>query len=164
MDEKALLKLTPAELVDMGICPTCLNRKYPGSIFGDQTNRLLYQDREIECFFVGNPRSHGHMCISTIDHYHDLSEAPDHINEKIIRFTKQFMLILKDVFQCERVHLCSMCDGPMNHYHVQLIPRYSSEKRGSGNFVKSRTDYVFDAARFHAVKERITAYAGQFEL
>lgn len=159
MEISELLKLTPGELVDLGVCPTCLNRRYPGSIYGDMSDKLLYADGEIECFFVGNPRARGHLCIATAAHYHDLSEAPDEINEKIIRFTKQFMRILRDVYGCERVYLCSMCDGPMNHCHVQLIPRYSDEKRGSGNFVKPRQEYVFDEARFHAVKDRIEAYA-----
>ena len=159
MDEIELLKLTPGELVDRGICPTCLNRKYAGAIYGDVTDKMLYKDNDIECFFVGNPRARGHMCISTIEHYHDLSEAPDHINEKIIRFAKQFMIILREVYQCERVYLCSMCDGPMNHYHVQLIPRYNYEQRGSKNFVKRRTEYVFEKTQFFAVKEKISIYA-----
>ncbi len=163
MEEAELLKLTPGELVDMGICPTCLNRKHSGAIYGDNTDKLLYEDEDIECFFVGNPRSNGHMCISTINHYHDLSEAPDRINEKIIRFTKQFMIIIREEYTCERVYLCSMCDGPMNHYHVQLIPRYSDEKRGSTNFVKPRTGYVYDEARFLKVKERIQTYAKTYE-
>mgnify|MGYP003299721288 CR=1 FL=1 len=58
------------------------------------------------------------------------------INEKIIRFVKVYMNIIVEVFGCERVYLCTMSDGPMNHYHVQLIPRYSFEERGSKNFVK----------------------------
>ena len=41
----------------MGICPTCLNRKYDGAIYGDLTDKMLYEDEEIECFFVGNPRA-----------------------------------------------------------------------------------------------------------
>ena len=159
MDERALLKLSPGELVDLGVCPTCLDRKYGGALYGDNTERLLYADREIECFFVGNPRAKGHMCIASVAHYQDLSEAPDALNEKMIRFAGQFMIILREVFQCERVYLCSMCDGPVNHYHIQLIPRYADEKRGSGNFVKPREDYVFDRARFRAVKERIERYA-----
>lgn len=163
MDDAELLNMTPGELVDMGVCPTCLNRKYSGAIYGDSTDKLLYEDSDIECFFVGNPRAKGHMCISTIEHYHDLSEAPDRINEKIIRFAKQFMAILRDEYQCERVYLCSMCDGPTNHYHIHLIPRYSSEKRGSGNFVKLRGEYVFDEQRFYAVRERIKKYAEEFE-
>ena len=144
MGEKEILKLSIKELVDSGICPTCFNREHNYVLYGDMTDKLLYEDDDIECFFVGNPRAEGHMCISTIKHFHDLSEAPDFINEKIIRFTKQFMMIIKAVYNCERVYLCSMCDGPNNHYHIQLIPRYSHEKRGCGNFVKERKIYNYD--------------------
>ena len=99
------------------------------------------------------------MCISTIEHYHDMREAPDTLNEKIIRFAKQFMKIICEVFGCERVYMCTMCDGPNNHYHIQLIPRYANEKRGSRNFVKERKAYRFDMERFDAVKRRIAEYA-----
>ena len=158
MEEKELLKLSTRELVDLGVCPTCLNRKYHGALYGDNSDKLLYEDHDIECFFVGNPRADGHMCISTINHYHDLSEAPDYINEKIIRFAKKFMLIIKDVYKCERVYMCTMCDGPNNHYHIQLIPRYANEERGSKNFVKPRKKYVYDKAKFEQVKAMIEEY------
>lgn len=158
MDEKELLKLTPANLVDMGVCPTCLNRKYGGAIYGDTTQTLFYEDCDIECFFVKNPRADGHICISSIKHFHDMSEAPDFINEKIIRFSKALMNIIKSVYGCERVYLCTMCDGPNNHYHVQLIPRYKDEKRGSGNFVKPRKEYRFDEEKFNAVKNALENY------
>lgn len=159
MNDKDLLKLSPAELVDLGICPTCFNRKHNGALYGDNTNTLLYVDDDIECFFVGNPRAEGHMCISTVQHFHDLSEAPDYINSKIIRYSKQFMIILKEVYKCERVYLCSMCDGPNNHYHIQLIPRYGFEKRGSSNFVKERKAYVFNKEKFSLVKSKIDEYS-----
>ena len=120
---------------------------------------VLYEDEDIECFFVGNPRAAGHMCISTMEHYHDMSEAPDLINEKIIRFAKRFMQILCEVYGCERVYLCTMCDGPNNHYHIQLIPRYQDEKRGSQNFVKPRKAYVPDHAKLEKVRTRIHEYA-----
>ena len=158
MEKKELLKLTPGELTDLGICPTCFNRENDGALYGDDTNTLIYKDRDIECFFVGNPRSDGHMAISTMNHYHDLSEAPDYINEKIVRFAKQFMKIIKQVYNCERVYMCTMCDGLNNHYHIQLIPRYSYEKRGSTNFVKPRKEYVYDELKFNTVKELINDY------
>ncbi len=163
MDDRELLKLSPAELVDRGICPTCLDRRTRGGLYGDKTDKLLYEDGDVECFFVGNPRARGHLCIASVEHYHDLSEAPDALNEKIIRFVRQLMRILREEYGCERVYLCSMCDGPMNHYHVQLIPRYADEKRGSGNFVKPRGDYVLEPARFRAVKERLGQYAAGCE-
>ena len=161
MKREELLKLTPGELVDMGICPTCFNRECGGALYGDKSDKLIYEDSEIECFFVGNPRAVGHMCISTVAHYHDMSEAPDSINEKIVRFTKKFMQILCTVYGCERVYMCTMCDGPNNHYHVQLIPRYAHEKRGSSNFVKERSAYVPDAARLCRVRELIAEYVSK---
>jgi diadenosine tetraphosphate (Ap4A) HIT family hydrolase len=158
MEKEELMKLSPRELVDLGICPTRFNRECGGAIYGDNSDKMLFEDEEIECFFVGNPRAPGHMCISTMQHYHDMSEAPDCINEKVIRFTKAFMNIIREVFGCERVYLCTMCDGPNNHYHVQLIPRYSYEKRGSGNFVKARSAYVPDAEKLRAVRAKIAEY------
>lgn len=158
MNRKELLKLSPGELTDMGICPTCFNRENGGALYGDNTDKMLYADDEIECFFVGNPRADGHLCISTMEHYHDMSEAPDELNEKIIRFAKRFMKILCDVYGCERVYMCTMCDGPNNHYHIQLIPRYAHEKRGSGNFVKARKTYVADVEKVKAVRSLIEKY------
>ena len=159
MNKENFMRLSPGELVDLGICPTCFNRENGGALYGDLSDKILYEDEEIECFFVGNPRAEGHMCISTIEHYHDMSEAPDAINEKIVRFAKQFMKILCDVYGCERVYMCTMCDGPNNHYHIQLIPRYSFEKRGSRNFVKERFEYVHDDVKYNKVKSLINEYA-----
>lgn len=159
MEEKDLLKLSARELTDLGICPTCFNRKHNGAIFGDDSKLKLYEDDDIECLFVGNPRAVGHMMISTKTHYHDMSEAPDKLNAKIVKFAKQFMIILKQVLGCERVYLCTMSDGPMNHYHVQLIPRYSYEERGSKNFVKPRKEYIYDEKIFNETKNAINKFA-----
>ena len=152
MKKEDLLKLSPGELTDLGICPTCFNRENGGALYGDNSDKMIYEDEDIECFFVGNPRAEGHLCIATMTHYHDMSEAPDFLNEKIIRFAKRLMVIIKEVFSCERVYMCTMCDGPNNHYHIQLIPRYAYEKRGSGNFVKPRSVYVYNGEKLERVK------------
>lgn len=163
MNEKDLLKLSAKELTDMGICPTCLNRKYNGAIFGNDENLKLYEDEDIECLFVANPRAVGHMMISSKKHYHDMSEAPDKLNCKIIIFAKQFMKILKNIYKCERVYLCTMCDGPMNHYHIQLIPRYKNEERGSQNFVKKRFQYKYDESSFNKIKQMINEFSAKLK-
>ena len=159
MKKEDLIKLTPGQLVDMGICPTCFNRETNGALYGDESNLKIYEDQDIDCMFVPNPRAVGHMMIATMKHYHDLSEAPDCINEKIIRFAKQFMIIIKEVYDCERVYICTMCDGPNNHYHIQLIPRYSNEERGSKNFVKPRQEYIYDSSKVEKVQTLIAEYA-----
>ncbi len=158
-DVEKLLKLSPGELTDMGVCPTCFDRTTNHALYGDDTKLKTYEDEDIECLFVPNPRAEGHMMISTKSHYHDMAEAPDFINEKIVRFAKEYMKIIVEVFKCERVYLCTMSDGPMNHYHIQLIPRYSFEERGSKNFVKPRQKYVYDEIKFKEVQKRIADYA-----
>ena len=162
-NEEELMQMTPGELTDLGICPTCFNREHGGAIYGDNADKMLYEDEDIECFFIGAPRAEGHMCISTIVHYHDMSEAPDYLNEKIIRFAKQFMIIINEVYGCERVYMCTMCDGLNNHYHIQLIPRYSDEKRGSTNFVKQRKTYIHDEEKFNKVRKAIRDYAKNYK-
>ena len=62
------------------------------------------------------------------------------------------MNILKYVYKSESVYLCTMCDGPMNHFHIQLIPRYSHEKRGSKNFVKERQKYQEDKEKIKTLR------------
>ena len=159
LDVEKLCKLKPGDLTDMGICPTCFDRATGGALYGDDSMLKTYEDDDIECLFVPNPRAEGHMMISTKQHFHDMAEAPDYINEKIIRFAKAYMNIIVEVYGCVRVYLCTMADGPMNHYHVQLIPRYSSEERGSKNFVKPRQKYVFDKQKFEKVCEMIKNFA-----
>lgn len=157
--DQELFNKTPAELVDMGICPTCFNREHGGVLYGDMSDKMIYSDGDIECFFVGNPRAEGHACISAVEHYRDMSEAPEWLNEKIVGYASEMMRAIKDIYSCERVYLCTMCDGPNNHYHVQLIPRYSHEKRGSKNFVKPRTSYVCDREKLDMIIDRMKQYA-----
>lgn len=164
MTKEELLKLTPGELTDLGICPTCFNRECSGALYGDDTDTLIYRDGEIECFFVKNPRAAGHLCISSIEHYHDMSEAPDALNGKIVRFSAALMRIIREIYACERVYLCTMCDGPNNHYHVQLIPRYAAEKRGSTNFVKPRSAYVLDKDKLETVRRLTAEYAKGYRI
>ena len=161
LNVEELKKMSPGQLTDMGICPTCFDRATNKALYGDDSKLKTYEDEEIECLFVPNPRAEGHMMISTKEHFHDMSEAPDKINEKIIRFVKAYMKILKEVYKCERVYLCTMSDGPMNHYHVQLIPRYANEERGSKNFVKPRRAYEYDEVKFKAVCEKINVYVNK---
>lgn len=123
-------KPTPAELTNKGICPTCYDKEHNHCLYGDNTNKMLYQNDLFECFLVGNPRAEGHTVIISKTHYKDMMEIPDDLCEKVFVFAKKTMKILKQVYHAESVYLCTMCDGPMNHFHVQLIPRYAYEKRG----------------------------------
>lgn len=134
-------KITIADLVDSGICPTCFDKQNNYILYGDKTDKIIFEDDCFECFLIGNPRAEGHTVISTKKHYKDMIEVDDKICSEIFSLAKKVMITLKKVYNAESVYLCTMCDGPMNHFHIQLIPRYSFEKRGSKNFVKPRFEY-----------------------
>jgi len=146
------MELTPALLVDAGICPTCYNREHGNCLYGDCSDKLLYENELFECMLVGNPRAPGHTAIISKTHYKDMLEIPDELCREVYLFAKKAMQVLKAVYGSESVYLCTMCDGPMNHFHIQLIPRYAYEKRGSRNFVKERTAYQADLEKISAIR------------
>ena len=143
------------ELTDSGICPTCFNKDNAHILYGDISDKILFEDDDIECFLVGNPRANGHCAISTKKHYKDMMDIDDEICNKVFLFSKKVMNLIKEIYKSESVYLCTMCDGPMNHFHVQLIPRYSFEKRGSKNFVKERFDYVYAQEKVEELRKRL---------
>jgi len=104
---------------------------------------------------IGNPRAEGHTVIVSKAHYKDMMEIPDDLCREAFLFAKKAMNALKEVYAAESVYLCTMCDGPMNHFHLQLIPRYSHEKRGSRNFIKERMEYKENREKLLRLREML---------
>lgn len=148
-------KITEADLIDSGICPTCFNKNNNNILYGDTSDKMIFENEKFECFLAGNPRAIGHTVISTKKHYKDMFEIDDETCKEIYLLAKKIMIILKEVYNTESVYLCTMCDGPMNHFHIQLIPRYSYEKRGSKNFVKPRFKYEADYKKLELLRNKI---------
>ena len=148
-------KVKAADLTDSGICPTCFDRENGNVLYGDNTDKIIYEDENFECFLVGNPRANGHTAISTKKHFKDMMEADDKMIREIYVLAKKLMIAIREVYNAESVYLCTMCDGPMNHFHVQLIPRYSFEKRGSDNFKKDRFPYQEDKGRTLQLRKKM---------
>ena len=153
-------KVTVGDIVDSGICPTCFSKKNDNILYGDNSDKMIYEDDDFECFLVGNPRAEGHVAISTKVHYKDMMEIDDEICQKIYVLAKRVMNVLKKVYNSESIYLCTMCDGPMNHFHIQLIPRYSFEKRGSKNFVKPRFEYKEDKEKLNKLRSELKYKVG----
>jgi len=145
--------VTVAELVDSGICPTCYDRSHGFCFYGDPKDKLLYENDQFQCMLIGAPRAPGHAVIVSRAHYKDMMDIPDELCAEVYRFAKKAMRAIRQVYGAESMYLCTMCDGPMNHFHVQLIPRYACEKRGSKNFVKPRQEYREDREKIEALRK-----------
>ena len=148
-------KVEVADIVDSGICPTCFDKQNNNILYGNNKNKMIFENDKFECFFVGNPRADGHVAISTKKHFKDMMEIDDEPCKEIFLIAKKLMNLLKETYNAESVYLCTMCDGPMNHFHIQLIPRYSFEKRGSKNFVKPRFEYREDKEKLKKLREKM---------
>ena len=144
-----------ADIVDSGICPTCFDKQNNHILYGNNKDKMIFENDKFECFLVGNPRAEGHASISTKKHYKDMMEIDDETCKDIFLIAKKLMNLLKETYNAESVYLCTMCDGPMNHFHIQLIPRYSFEKRGSKNFVKPRLEYKEDKEKLMQLREKM---------
>ena len=152
LPEGTTVPVTVAELVDNGICPTCYDRSHNFALYGDLSDQTLYENELFTCVLIGGPRSPGHTCIISKAHFKDMMEIPDDLCTEVYLFAKKAMNALKTVYDSESVYLCTMCDGPTNHFHVQLIPRYAYEKRGSKNFVKPRQAYIHDPEKIEKLR------------
>ena len=148
-------KIGAADLTDSGICPTCFDKENNHVLYGDNKDKVIYENDLFECFLVSNPRANGHTAISTKKHFKDMLEIDDKTCKEIFILAKKLMILLKDVYNAESIYLCTMCDGPMNHFHIQLIPRYSYEKIGSKNFVKPRLEYEEDKEKMMKLRKMI---------
>ena len=94
----------------------------------DESQKRFYQDNDIECVFVSNPRAKGHVAIITKKHFDDMASCPNRINHKIMDFAKQLMIIIKDVFECEKVYLCTMCDGVISNLFQDIHLKIEVQK------------------------------------
>ena len=146
-------EITAADITDSGICPTCFDKENGHILYGDNEDKMIFENDKFECFLIGNPRANGHTALSTKNHFKDMMEIDDETCAEIFVLAKKLMNILKKVYDAESIYLCTMCDGPMNHFHVQLIPRYSYEKRGVKNFIKPRFEYVEDKDKLNQLRE-----------
>jgi diadenosine tetraphosphate (Ap4A) HIT family hydrolase len=80
-------------------------------------------------------------------------ECPPDLYTKVMLKAQILAITIKKVYSSESVYLVTMCDGPMNHFHVQLIPRYANELRGSKNFVKPRKEYEEDLEKRDEIRK-----------
>ena len=43
-------KIEVADIVDSGICPTCFDKKNNHILYGDNTDKMIFENDKFECF------------------------------------------------------------------------------------------------------------------
>lgn len=82
-------KVGVSDIVDSGICPTCFDKQNNHILYGNNTDKMIFEDNKFECFLVGNPRAEGHVAISTKKHFKNMMEIDDKTCNEIFLLAKK---------------------------------------------------------------------------
>lgn len=86
-----------------------------------------------------DPRVPGHTIVVWKRHVHDFSELDDRETAHLFTVCRDVARALRTALaDVERVYQVTMCDGPINHLHIQLIPRYAGTPIGSMRLIDPR--------------------------
>jgi diadenosine tetraphosphate (Ap4A) HIT family hydrolase len=118
-----------------GLCYSCYDLA-TGSIFGNQA--VIYDNERFRVVLDPYPRMVGHTMVVYKPHREDVSELSQEEIGHLFQFCLQVVHALKTALHAEKVYLNTMCDGSINHVHIQLFPRYAGDTMGSKRFVLPR--------------------------
>ncbi|GHO89422.1 HIT family protein [Dictyobacter formicarum] len=118
-----------------GICYSCHDLA-TGLIFGQQAP--IYEDDQFKVVLDPYPRMLGHTIVVYKPHREDISELSVEEARSLFQLCLHVVNALKAALHAEKVYLNTMCDGSINHVHIQLFPRYAGDPIGSKRFVLPR--------------------------
>lgn len=122
-----------------GICYTCYDLE-TGELFRDQ--HVVYEDELFRIALELYPRTRGHTIVVYKPHREDISELSEAEAGRVFEVCVRVVKALKEALDAEKVYLNTMCDGEINHLHLQLFPRYAGDPIGSTRFVAPRQPLV----------------------
>ena len=118
-----------------GICYICRDLE-TGEVFGEQPT--VYDDERLRVVLTLFPRMKGHTIVIFKPHREDISEINGEEASEILGLCVRMTNAIKRGLGAEKVYMNTMCDGEINHLHIQLFPRYPGERIGSSRFVAPR--------------------------
>ena len=118
-----------------GICYICRDLE-TGEVFGEQPT--VYDDERLRVVLTLFPRMKGHTIVIFKPHREDISEINGEEASEILALCVRMTNAIKRGLGAEKVYMNTMCDGEINHLHIQLFPRYPGERIGSSRFVAPR--------------------------
>jgi diadenosine tetraphosphate (Ap4A) HIT family hydrolase len=155
-----LLRRRIEELRHRGICYACYDLE-TGELFHDQD--VVFEDSQFRVALDLNPRMRGHTIVLFKPHREDVSALLQEEAGRVFAFCVLVSRAIKEGLGAEKVYLNTMCDGGINHFHLQLFPRYPGDPIGSERFVAPRgpvVDGPDTARRIRDALLRLMAEAG----
>jgi histidine triad (HIT) family protein len=143
-------------LRQQGICYSC-HHAATGEVF--QNEAIVYEDAAFSVKLDPYPRTPGHTIVVYKPHREDISELTDAEAAAVFQLCVRLVRALKRALGAEKVYLNTMCDGGINHLHVQLFPRYRGDPIGSTRFVAPRSPLVDGPETAKRIRDALLADA-----
>ena len=122
------------------ICPFCLLLKgvEHEKVYSVQSD-IIYRDEFVTALIASHQLNYnpGTVIIIPNEHIENLYDLPDDLSAKIHQLEKRIAIAMREAYPCEgnviRQHNepieGAKCKGQdVLHYHLQIIPRYSSDR------------------------------------
>ena len=133
--QRELINARIEALREQGICYTCHDLE-TAEVFGQQPT--IYEDDLFKVVLESFPRTRAHTIVIYKPHREDLSELSQAEVGPLFEMCHRVIQAIKASLGAEKVYLNTMCDGGLNHLHLQLFPRFVGEPTGSKRFVAPR--------------------------
>lgn len=146
-------------LKKQGTCVICHDLA-TGEVFGRQG--LIYENDLYKVTLELRPRMPGHTIVVYKPHREDLSHLTEEEIGPLFQLCTQVSKALKQALGAEKVYLNTMCDGPVDHLHIQLLPRYAGETIiGSTRFILPRVPIVDAEKTTQQIREDLLLILGE---
>ena len=122
-------------LRQQGVCYICHDQRTE-QVFGQQP--VIYEDDRFKVVLDLYPRARGHTIVVYKPHREDISQLTEEETAVLFQLCVRVVNAIKQALGADKVYLYTMCDGDINHLHIQLLPRYSGDPIGSKRFVAPR--------------------------
>lgn len=153
VQERAQRNAQIAALQKQGVCYICHDFA-TGEVFGGQT--IIYNDDLFRVVLDDYPRMPGHTIVVYKPHREDISALSCEEAGQLFDFCCKIIRAIKVGLGAEKVYLNTMCDGGINHLHLQLFPRYPGDPVGSARFVAPRGPLVNGETIAQAIRSALS--------
>jgi histidine triad (HIT) family protein len=143
-----------AQLSAKGECFYCADL-VNSSVFGHQP--VVHEDAKFKVVLDRFPRTRGHAIVILKEHRGDVADLTDDEAADLFRMCRRVVRAIKSALKAERVYVTTIVDGPINHVHAQLIPRYENDQRGTARLVAPRQPLTSGSETAAAIRAAMEA-------
>ena len=98
---------------------------------GEIPSATIYEDEDFRAILDLGPASEGHTLILPKEHFKDVTELSEHYAAKILPLAAGIGKAMKNALGCDGFNLVQnngeAAGQTVMHFHLHVIPRYSSE-------------------------------------